>query len=273
MIPSQCCIVIPVYKPIANSFEKRAFRQCLRKFNARDIFIAVPISLDVSYYLRIAQRERAHFHIKTFEPKFFESISGYNQLLLNAEFYSQFSNYDYLLIYQLDAYVFEDDLDEWCQRSINYIGAPLPHDLAKSIEKGHNQKSIYKVTLDHVFNGGASLRKTQAFYNVLSSCGELIDALYKDGLNEDVIFSALLPNQPDISDIEALRFSFDIFPIDCYNRNGKQLPMLCHAWSKPPSPIGETGFDFWLYHIWRSRYYSYKVYLLFYRIIKKLHLS
>lgn len=45
--------------------------------------------------------------------------------MLSAEFYDRFAAYEYVLIYQLDAFVFADRLAEFCQMGYDYIGAPV----------------------------------------------------------------------------------------------------------------------------------------------------
>ena len=37
-----------------------------------------------------------------------------------------FLEYQYMLIYQLDAFVFEDKLDYFCELGYDYIGIPVP---------------------------------------------------------------------------------------------------------------------------------------------------
>lgn len=45
--------------------------------------------------------------------------------MLTKEFYLRFRQWEYLLIYQLDAYVFQDELMDWCNKGYDYIGAPF----------------------------------------------------------------------------------------------------------------------------------------------------
>ena len=50
--------------------------------------------------------------VETFDPGYFKSIQGYNRLLLSTGFYERFLASAYLLICQLDVFVFRDDLAE-----------------------------------------------------------------------------------------------------------------------------------------------------------------
>ena len=54
------------------------------------------------------------FHLKRFPPQCFESVATYSRLLLTPTFYQTLSDYDYILIYQLDCLVFSSDLKYWC---------------------------------------------------------------------------------------------------------------------------------------------------------------
>ena len=62
--------------------------------------------------------------METFDPAYFTSIQGYNRLLLSTEFYQRFLGSAYLLICQLDVFVFRDELAGWVARGYDYVGAP-----------------------------------------------------------------------------------------------------------------------------------------------------
>src|SRR5258708_1605717 len=51
--------------------------------------------------------------VKTFDVGNFTSVKSYSRLLLTPEFYQAFKTYEYILIYQLDALVFSDQLAFW----------------------------------------------------------------------------------------------------------------------------------------------------------------
>ena len=56
------------------------------------------------------------------DDKYFNSafVKAYKDTL-----YSRFEKYEYMLIYQLDAFVFSDRLMEFVEAGYDYIGAPL----------------------------------------------------------------------------------------------------------------------------------------------------
>ena len=101
------------------------------------------------------------FHIKRFPPQCFESEATYNRLLLTHTFYQALSDYDYILIYQLDCLVFSSDLKYWCDIGYDYIGAPWFTGFAG----WHSADS----PLWAVGNGGFSLRKVSSFLKVFDS--------------------------------------------------------------------------------------------------------
>lgn len=80
------------------------------------IFVA-PDSLHADYFTSEDQIER-------FDDAYFKSPKTYNKLLINPLFYERFVAYEFMLIHQLDAYVFKDELEKWCNKGYDYIGAP-----------------------------------------------------------------------------------------------------------------------------------------------------
>ena len=63
-----------------------------------------------------------------FDQSYFSTPAGYNRLLLTTQFYEKFLDYDYILIYHLDALLFRDELTMWCGQGYDYIGAPWRDD-------------------------------------------------------------------------------------------------------------------------------------------------
>ena len=108
---------IPVYKDNISDFERIALRQADRVLSAyKKVFIA-PNSLSFDYGFS--------YNIVRFPDRFFSSTASYSELLMNPNFYQIFATYNYLLIYQLYAFVFYDSLQEICAWGYDYIGAPL----------------------------------------------------------------------------------------------------------------------------------------------------
>lgn len=253
-------IIIPVYKKQLSISEQLSLRQCIRILGTHPICLVCPESLDVKAYHEIAGTELPD---ERFPDEFFKGIEGYNRLMTSQPFYHRFRNYEYLLIYQLDAWVFKDELDMWCQKGYDYIGAPW-------FEKHFSHEEGYK--LWRAGNGGFSLRKISTFLRVtnprlkIKSCTEIFREEYHSiqdlghclvrcmspiiGNNtighflkrdkktwEDRFFCHWLASTRHRLNIpkaeEAAFFSFEISPQYLFAEvtHGK-LPFGCHAWEK-----------------------------------------
>ena len=70
--------------------------------------------------------------------------------MLTPDFYARYAGCEYILLYQLDAWVFEDRLDEWCDKGYDYAGAPL-------FAPGSSDLQCARTG-----NGGFSLRRVEA---------------------------------------------------------------------------------------------------------------
>lgn len=148
-------IVIPVYKEICHDWEKFALERCSHILNRYQIIFFGPQTMKYDYYLNIVKDAE----ITTFDDRFFTSIESYSDLLLSKIFYESFLEYQYILIYQLDAFVFEDKLSDWCDKNYDYIGAPWFKDYGQSMAEG----------LVGVGNGGFCLRNPRSCLEVLNS--------------------------------------------------------------------------------------------------------
>ncbi len=161
----ECTIVIPVYKKNITPLEAISLARCITIFGpTRPIVLATYPGLDLTVYDEVFIRNQCHYSVSFFSKKYFESVKGYSKLLLRKKFYTTFLESRFILIYQLDAYVFSDQLSDWCSRSIDYIGAPFVTLFRK------NEQSLKAWG---VGNGGLSLRKTDSFISAYSDKGRV----------------------------------------------------------------------------------------------------
>lgn len=249
----RCIIVIPIHKSIPTEDELLSLQQCVSMLKKHPICIVCPNGLDVSQYIANLSNADTIFSIEHFPQRFFDGIKGYNLLMLDKRFYERFASYKYMLIYQLDAWVFRDELDEWCNKGYDYIGAPW-------IEKDDRGE----LQLTGVGNGGFSLRRVQHFIDVLSHKGPVRTAsqlnlpptiknsIYKffyslgyqntisyykkdPTLYEDIFLSIFLANTKLRAKMpspeEAAFFAFEKQPSLLYSITNR-LPFGCHAWRK-----------------------------------------
>ncbi|MCK9628006.1 MAG: hypothetical protein M0R37_05375 [Bacteroidales bacterium] len=245
-------IVIPLYYTNLGKFDRLSVSRCFEFWKDKfDIYFVKPESLDISE----VQEEYRGAEAISFTDSYFSDIKGYNRLMLSADFYGKFLDYEYIFLYQTDGYVFKDELEDWCGKGYDYIGAPwipspkpLPYldkifvkmrqIINKWQEKPDRSELYYQVG-----NGGVSLRKSVVFHNTALSDKENIDLyvsrLGKSSLyNEDVYWFRAPGNgtdgklyKPGFS--EALSFAFDMNPGECLRLNNGRLPFCCHGFSKP----------------------------------------
>lgn len=254
------CVTIPVYKSSMTPHEAVAMTQCMRVLHRHPVALFKPASLDVSY---LTDRYPGLL-VREFDDSCFESVRSYNRLMLAESFYEAFSDFEYILIHQLDAFVFRDELLEWCDRGYDYIGAPwlLSRDftgwwderifevkkkLATWLHMKNDGEDAPRdvIFINSVGNGGFSLRRVAALKRVIQRFRKKIGA-YENSrfhrFNEDVFFGVEVNRYfrnlrvPDFR--TALRFSVEIYPrrsIEKYN--GGRLPFGCHAWD-----VHEIGY-------------------------------
>jgi hypothetical protein len=165
-------IVIPVFQAM-NSLEKISLKQAIRIFREEPICFVAPMSFDASEVSTYG-----NYKIERFDDGYFENTGTYSGLLLDARFYERFSAYDYLLVYQLDAFVFCDELPYFCSLGYDYFGAPWP---LTEIDR--------QTTGNPVGNGGLSLRHVRHTISLLRSCRKIIERDWlPDQLGEDAFF-------------------------------------------------------------------------------------
>jgi hypothetical protein len=243
---SKVVVVIPVYRDHLRPLESIGAARCLDILGKHPIVVVAPRGLSIP-----APLDKLPCH--AFDPRYFTSISAYSQLLLSHDFYAQFLKYDYMLLHQLDAFVFRDDLLAWCNRGYDYIGAPWLNEAWPNeapIRQGlpfWTRSRLFKFLppLDHrVGNGGFSLRKTRTMHQALTCLPRTLRAW--GGRNEDQFWSIAIPEcwwwryrTPDVH--EALAFAFETTPADSFELNQKKLPFGCHAWE-------QYDPEFWLPH-------------------------
>ena len=201
MTKANVCIVIPLYKVKPTELEMKSIRQGLEVFKDRNIFYVVPNGFDPSAYPPQAFIE--------FPEYYFHSLCNYSELCCLEEFYLAFKDYDWMMIYQPDCWVFRDELDRFCELGYDYIGAPWP--------------KMPGIPQDGVGNGGFCLRKLEKFIKLthnLQSCG---------AHPEDRFWCINMRDYLNIAPISvAAHFSLEHDPQRWFNEYGKVLPMGCH---------------------------------------------
>lgn len=156
----QCIIVIPIYKSSPKESEIASFKQCLQILKTHDITIFTHKNCDLHVYMNIADFIGKKVNVELFAADYFKSVVGYNDLCFSAEFYERFSDYEYMCIYQLDAWVFRDEIDYWCRKGYDFIGAPIFYAY-------NNRKFTNKVC--GIGNGGFCIRRISHCLKMINS--------------------------------------------------------------------------------------------------------
>ncbi|MCX2575926.1 DUF5672 family protein [Pedobacter sandarakinus] len=232
-------IVIPIYKAHPEDEELHALAQCFKILKKHEIIFVGPDGLNTMIYSNLAKENNIRFRFLSFACKYFDDLSGYNQLMLSPHFYETFLSYKFILIYQLDAFVFSDELEYWCNQNYDFIGAPQ---LLHANQKGEMQflktysriAKIFNHTVRNVGNGGFSLRKTHSCYLLVKHLRKQVERWNKN--NEDGFFkywgNILYPIFRLPKDETAMKFSIEMAPSTSVAKLNGKLPFGCHAYQK-----------------------------------------
>ena len=219
-----------------SAIERMSLRRCDRVLGRYPKVLVGPEGMDVSAY----RSEVPGLHYQSFDSCFFRSERGYNALLCRAPFYDAFANYDFMLIYQLDCYVFEDALDVWCGRGYDFVGAPfLDFEWLKNSLRLLSRLPGLSLALGKVGNGGFSLRRVSTFRRAARVFAPIAAVT---NCHEDLywtsIVARLYPGFRIPETREALSFAFERTPEKCLEITGGVMPFGCHAFEK-------YGIEFW----------------------------
>ncbi len=223
----KAAVIIPVYAEAFTNNEEKSLHQVRKILGGFNIIFICPKSFSIDNYLKIIPEAS----VERFGDGYFKSVQGYSRLMYSPTFYFRFRQYEYILICQLDAYVFDNQLLHWCAKGYDYIGAPwlTPPPL-------NGKKPLIDMTgwfVNKVGNGGFSLRKVRShlFNSILFRPLTLF--LSK---NEDIFWGVLISwmnpffKKPDYK--EALLFAFEMNVSKSLEITAGKLPFGVHAWEK-----------------------------------------
>jgi hypothetical protein len=257
-------ILIPTHKPNLTESEKISLAHLKKYLGKYDTFFVIPKQISGKNF------ESLGYKVKKVNNTFFGTLRRVNESLLNKKFFENFKDYEFLLLYQLDALVFSDQLKKWLNSGYDFIAAPwfrpiigqLTHKNGLSASGG---------------NGGFSLRNIQKSIEVINKVNRLAKRNSENfymrrfwfllavltGQSHKIWLNAPTDNYPFNEDgfwsyeapkylssfrvapfKDALKFSFERYPRKCFELNKHKLPFGVHAWEKYDK-------DFWLPHILR----------------------
>lgn len=255
----KCVIVIPIHSNSPSQYELISFQQCFKILSGHAIKIIAPKGLDLTKYKAVV----SDFEVIFIAKKWQSTLLMYNKLKLSLFFYNLFKEFEFLLTYELDAFVFSDELDYWCAKDYDYIGAPwfegyeLATKESKMLGVGNSGFSLRKITtlrklLKQIFYRDweeNANRKTRLlakfrypfrlFMNKFSKENYTIQNAYK-WYEDTFICQILLGFYPELniaSFDDASKFSFECNATYLFEKNGS-IPFGCHAWYR-------YELDFW----------------------------
>lgn len=243
-------VVVPLYREELPPLEEAILRHNMSVLSSYDFVFLLPEGLSVDRLedqISISQHQIIRVSDQWLGTK--RGIMGYNEMMLSGEFYRLFEYAtQYILICQTDAYIFRDELREWCERGYDYVGAPW---VARKKYSRPFIKQYYQLRqrlffskldptrfalLGRIGNGGLSLRRVDSAIAACERYRAEIDYFNSKTThlyNEDS-FWAFIPkefNYPTTA--EGFRFSIDIMPVQSFAAAEGVIPMGCHGLTDP----------------------------------------
>lgn len=218
-------VCIPIYKTLLEWYEKISLEQAISLFgNKYDICLCVPETMGTDFLNKYGCK----FQIRSFPDVYFTSVKAYSELCLTTAFYQGYDKYEYMLLYQLDAFAFQDDLEYFCGLGFDYIGA----DTCDGID--------WNLINESIGCGGFSLRKISSFMKVLIEHQDILtDHILKNVfITREDVFWGYCGHKPSIDfsipNIElANRFAVTFGVKNLIRKNSsKSLPFGTHAWHR-----------------------------------------
>jgi hypothetical protein len=211
------------------------------------------------------------FRVLYFPKKFFGSLATHNRLVFAPRFYHAFADYEFMLTYHFDCLVFSDQLLQWCDAGVDFIGPPwlkcedspwvdrprvgnggfsllrIERALQVLYKRYEEKPDIYWIEL--FMQNGQYFRPIM---NLLSKVAtywphsRLLNRLLLEwdasenpaayGRNNDVFWSdhavRYVPEFKVATLEQGLRFGFEAAPRQCFELAGRKLPFGCHAWAR-----------------------------------------
>jgi len=265
-------IMVPLPSPDLRPEEQVSMRHLRRHLDHYDKFLLVPKGMRVRMDgFRIMELDRRHFG----------SAANHNRMLYRTDFWEKFADYEYVLMYHLDALVFSDRLLEWCGKGLDYIGSPFlickDAPWVREERCGNGGFALYRVPSvlkvlwnryladpskyleDHCSRfiafqnrvikplrmAAPSWIKNSAPHNLRGQLRKMDRAEVNERGN-DLFWSdkakTFLPGFRVGTLEQGLSFSFEMEPRRCFERAGGKLPFGCHAW-------GRYDRSFWEPHL------------------------
>lgn len=154
----QVTVVIPIHREEPTELEKISLSQTLAVLGKHPITFQTKADLNTIWYEEFCRGKAT----VSFERFHWNGFDEYTMLMMSPEFYARFSDYEFMLICHLDAFVFRDELDKWCKRGYDYVGSVIYNTHWEKLPTRLG-KLLGFVKPDYCANGGFGLRKISSF--------------------------------------------------------------------------------------------------------------
>ncbi len=147
-------VVVIVHKAELSFYEKKSLLECLKQLKIYDIFLVHPANLDITNYSFALHK----LIIMPVDGIWLKDYESFNRMKINFWFYNKFKAYQNILFYELDSWIFSDQLIYWENLGFDYIGAPW------ILINQNNDIEVYGIG-----NGGFSLRNVSKHLKLIRS--------------------------------------------------------------------------------------------------------
>ncbi|MFC1680373.1 DUF5672 family protein [Pseudomonadota bacterium] len=247
-------VLIFAHKEEPDNDELISLRQCVRVLGHHPMRLVLPSGISAETYLR----EAPNVVVDPIPANWLASLRDYNRLKIHPFLYRRYREFEFILTYELDAFVFRDELQLWCDRGWDYIGAPwfdgFQNASADSPMIGAGNSGFSLRRIPSMLRVTRSLRWTQRPHQLVQdwkdrpatfrSTGRLLKDLcvrnntfwlFNDYSGpEDMFWGLIVPERFPWFRIappeEAMRFSFEVNPRRLYQECDNRLPFGCHKW-------------------------------------------
>ena len=247
---NRCCICVFNYKTKLMDYERLSLLRivdfCTQSNRLDDLMFIMPKSnietfndFCQTYINKFTNDKYGIIHkFKTvyYDDICFSSLNAYNNMLMLSEnFYGDYStSYDYMLVYQLDGYIFDNQLDYFLDKNYDFIGGYYLPLYVNDLK--YNNFNNLDVERQLIMNGGVALKKISFCLNALRMhYSEFIEGCVFNNIfayiNEDTYFSMFYETKVDA--IESMKFSLNWSGAENYWAIiNFEYPFCCHGINK-----------------------------------------
>ena len=245
---NNCVVLIPHHKYDLIYLEKLSLNRIYDVFDNMQCYLILPSYINANKFIDINLDKNVkdkyllyhdNFDYMYFDDKWFNSAAANNSLMLTKNIYIPFKElgFDYMLIAQLDAFVFHNDIDNYLNKNYDFIGSYLFTCLDSwYIDKIIEEYPNHYLTHQIILNGGFSLRNIDfCILTIEYYTPWLQDTVIKEGLDnnyiligEDDFFSQNVKNIAEPLDIFRFAISGNNI-VKCHFLINYEYPMAIHA--------------------------------------------